>query len=270
MSKRSGLSFVEFVGCLIALIGGVAIGAVYLGLDLTQMTYDVVESSGIVDPSDLGLAPTEEVSTKENDLEHYSAEECVEEDEAEPNEEIKVTEDLQEESAEQESHLSHQPTLSGPIDNTPMSEEERQIATGSYWEAFVACTDFEVKNRQPGISDANWQLLDYLTNRKTGHQKVLETMKEVDRRGVDPRLLSHVDEVLEWHESGNELFGGAINLLTNGPRSKLTGPFAQSWQSAATQHRMEERLVHNKNKVILGYLNHTYETLAPFQPALGQ
>ena len=270
MSQRSGLSFVEFVGCLIALVGGVVLGAVYLGLDLTQMTYDVVESSGIVDPSVLGLTPTEEASLEEGTTEEQAAEQCIKGDAVDAAVVAEDAEDVEESPENQQPNLSPQDSPQAVVVDAPLSEEDRQVATGSYWEAFVTCTNLEAKTRKPGIGDANWQLLDYLTHRQKGHQKVLDTMQEVDRRGVDPRLLTHVDEVLEWHRSGNELFGGAINLLTNGPRSKLTGPFAQSWQSAATQHRMEERLVHNKNKVILGYLNHTYETLAPFQPAFDQ
>jgi hypothetical protein len=45
-------------------------------------------------------------------------------------------------------------------------------------------------------------------------------------------------------------------LLTDAPTAQLTGPFAQSWQSAATQHRMEERLLLEKRKAVESYIRH--------------
>jgi len=52
------------------------------------------------------------------------------------------------------------------------------------------------------------------------------------------------------------LFDRSTQLLSDAPTGKLTGPFAQSWQSAATQHRMEEKLIFNKHAAIENYLEH--------------
>jgi hypothetical protein len=73
--------------------------------------------------------------------------------------------------------------------------------------------------------------------------------------------------VLSWQQAGARLYGRAVDLLTDAPTDQLTGPFAQSWQSAATQHRMEEKLVREKHFSVASYLDFTYKDLAPFKPA---
>jgi hypothetical protein len=39
---RRGLSFVEFVGCVFAITGGVALGSMYLGVDVEEAAVDVL------------------------------------------------------------------------------------------------------------------------------------------------------------------------------------------------------------------------------------
>jgi hypothetical protein len=62
---------------------------------------------------------------------------------------------------------------------------------------------------------------------------------------------------LAWHRDGVTLFSRALDLLTDAPSAQLSGPFAQSWQSAATQHQMEERLLRDKHNAVQAYLDHS-------------
>jgi hypothetical protein len=52
------------------------------------------------------------------------------------------------------------------------------------------------------------------------------------------------------------LFKRALDLLTDAPSAQLSGPFAQAWQSKATQHQMEERLLADKHQAVQSYLDH--------------
>jgi hypothetical protein len=95
----------------------------------------------------------------------------------------------------------------------------------------------------------------------------VEAIHAIDRLGVDERLLLHGDQVVAWHETGEQLYIRAVDMLTDSPSDRLTGPIAQSWQSSATQHRMEERLVRDKHFSVASYLNHAFKAAAPFKPA---
>ena len=46
--QQRGLSFLEFVGCLFAMCGGVVLGSMYLGIDVQQMAVGVLEQAQVV------------------------------------------------------------------------------------------------------------------------------------------------------------------------------------------------------------------------------
>jgi hypothetical protein len=76
-------------------------------------------------------------------------------------------------------------------------------------------------------------------------------------------VLSYGEKVLAWHQDGAKLYARAKDLLTDAPTAQLSGPFAQSWQSAATQHQMEERLLAEKRAAVESYLAHQESPTAP-------
>ncbi len=256
--NRRGLSFVEFTGCLLALGSGVALGSAYLGVDMKTLFVAILERAELVEPG------------------FFAAEAAAEEAFAIIPEEADKT--AAESSAE---IFDIAPSRSGvqlPVEKfgdatqkelkRELTEEGRQAATKLYWHGLTACIREEVSDRSLVSGDpSNWQLFDYLTLRREGHQKAVEAIESLGRRGVDERLLWHGDQVLTWNKAGAKLFGRAVDLLTDAPSDQLTGPIAQSWQSAATQHRMEERLVRDKHFSVASYLDHAFKDAAPFKPA---
>ena len=140
-----------------------------------------------------------------------------------------------------------------------ITPEQREALTIAYWQALGACMRVEVKDRVPAIdAEGNWQLFDYLVGRKDGHQKAAAAIAALDPRGVDDHVLAYAEKARAWHEDGAKLFARAVDLLTDAPTAQLSGPFAQSWQSASTQHRMEARLLEEKQQAVQSYLDHTY------------
>ena len=67
-SPRSGLSFLEFLGCLVAMVGGVILGSTYLGIDVKKMVVGVLVQSQVVDPGYFGEATdkTSQLPTQSN------------------------------------------------------------------------------------------------------------------------------------------------------------------------------------------------------------
>jgi len=236
-----------------------------LGINVKQLAQGAIEKSQLIDPSIFGWeSPSQD---KRDDT---------------PSAEVEVPSVSDIDAVDRSTELADNLVANDSLESEPtsiemlptvaaqpveMSQQQREAATKAYWNSFADCARSEFHGRWPEIQYANWQLLDYLIHRQQGHEQVLKSLKQLETQGVDARLLDHSAIVFAWHKSGEELFAQAVNLLTNGPRAQLTGPFAQSWQSAATQHRMEEKLVRKKHRVTAGYLNHTYEALAPFVPA---
>ncbi len=253
-SDRQGVSIVEFLGCLVALCGGVVLGMVYLGINVQTLAVDALEKADIAVPqlwrSDepvVADAGTEKVRTGDSlpvDGEQGDGEEAVS-DFGSDGEVLPLEDDAV--ASDEEAR----------VERRELTEAEQRVATQAYWAAFSASVQEEARNRSKGIKDPNsWLLFDFLMHRKLCHKTAVEAIEGLETRGVDSRLLAYAEQVLTWQTAGVELFDRASFLLTDAPAGKLTGPFAQSWQSAATQHRMEEKLILSKHAAIASYLEH--------------
>ncbi len=251
---RRGLSIIEFVGCLVALCGGVAGGLMYLGIDLQTVAADVLQSPQVVELQEMTLfGASEDQPTAE-----------LEETLSEKNNHVVDPTSASSEEATTES------TATQEIETQPteeLSDDQREELTQDYWKILTACVQEEALDRQSSLKNyESWQLLDHLTHRLEGHQRVIDKIEELDERGVEQRVTFHAQQVLTWHRAGVKLNQRALNLITNGPQADLKGPVAQSWQSAATQHRMEEKLIQERHLGVASYLAHTYRTPAPAEP----
>jgi hypothetical protein len=285
---RRGVSILEFVGCMSAMIGGVFLGSMYLGVDVKEMAYTALEQARVVDPRSDGAEKTAAEPSTDAPVAAAPSAPAP----ARPSTEPRGAETRAEETQLVQAPAVDQPTSPAELATAPaiptdepippvptagfftrsesLTDAQRQALTLSYWDALDICMQNEVKNRVPAIdSEGNWQLFDYLTGRKAGHLKAAQDITKLDARGVDDHVMAYAVKARDWHVDGSELFGRALDLLTDAPTAQLSGPFAQSWQSAATQHRMEERLLAEKHQAVQSYLNNAYPTTsapAPPQP----
>jgi hypothetical protein len=286
-SARRGVSILEFLACFTALSVGVVLGSFYLGVDVKEMAYVALERARIVDPRPKDDQPTDPTadSTSPAGRAPTALEQTVAADAAvnvSPAPPAQPSADTPAPAADAAAQPAANPappmdaetaaaTLPEPVAGLFAREdlitpEQRHALTLAYWEALGACMRGEEEHRVPAIdAEGNWQLFDYLTGRKEGHLKAAAAIAAIDARGVDDHVLAYAKKARAWHIDGAKLFGRAVDLLTDAPSAQLSGPFAQSWQSAATQHRMEARLLVEKQQAVRTYLDHAYET-APVAP----
>ncbi len=257
-----GISIFELIGCLAALVGGVVLGLVYLGVDVQAMAVEVLEKAEIEVPTLLGESSLGESSLGQNSQAKEAATNEATTAEA-SNDTYPLTfpgETASPAGAENGASEQIASNLQEPIE---LTNEEKLAATQTCWVALNEILREEAASRsQASNTPANLQVLDGLTHRKNGHQKVAEAIEQLDHDGVDPRLGAYIQQAAVWHRSGENIFGRAVQLLASAPSGKLAGPFAQSWQSAATQHRMEEKLLLSKHAGVASYLQHARETSA--------
>jgi len=258
-ARRRGLSILEFVGCLVALCGGTAGGLMYLGIDLQAAADEVLQSPQVAELQEFTL-----FSASEDQPTAESKETLGEKNDrtANPTSASSEAEENLETIAESTTLIE---TKSKPAEE--LTEAQREKATQGYWKTLTTCVQKEAFGRQSGFKNfENWHLLDYLTHRLEGHQQVIDKIEQLDNHGVEQRVTSHAEQVLSWHRAGVKLNQRALDLITDGPKADLQGPVAQSWQSAATQHRMEEKLIQERHLGIASYLAHAYKTPRPAEP----
>ncbi|MEM9186612.1 MAG: hypothetical protein AAGB00_08980 [Planctomycetota bacterium] len=223
---RRGLSFLEFVACLAALGGGVALGSVYLGIDLPTAGEKLLAESGLIDNLPVE-GQTEQVEPGEA---------------AAPSEPRPAVE---------------QRTAFGrPLPPTP---EQISAATIEFWSELKRVIQEDVAARELLTAQpADTDVYAYLSARKELHQENAEGLGEIETDAVDPRVLAFGIQVRRWHEGGVEVYQNALSIMTDAPTAEVTGPFGQNWRSAATQHRMEENLLTNRRAAIEAYMVYTY------------
>jgi hypothetical protein len=233
---RRGLSFVEFVGCVFAITGGVAIGSMYLGVDVEEAAMSALQYVEIMPrhAGDSGAGPQGNATS--------------------PGSSANQPSDNSSTAAPDATSLP----FSGE-EAVPLTPELRQELTKTYWDALNACMRAEVEQRaaQP---EGGLLLHDYLARRHDGHQQAAEAIRELKLWGVDGHVAAYAKRVRDWHETGAEIFLHARDLVTDAPTAQLSGPFAQQWQSANTQHQMEERLLAEKHAAVQSYLDHADRT----------
>ena len=247
---RRGLSILEFLGCFIAVAGGVVLGSMYLGVDVQEMAVGLLERAQVISPpAEPAPAPTIAATI--------------------PLAPVGTQPIAQPVSAPGPAPIAAPPTPQptapvaastqqpAPTDVLSLTPEQREELTRDYWEAINECINSESSSRHTANQDTGeWELYDYLSRRSQGHQAAADCIARLSLRGVDAHIAAYAERVLDWHEKGATLFARAKDLLTDAPTAQLSGPFAQSWQSAATQHRMEERLLKEKHQAVQSYLNH--------------
>ena len=236
-NERGGLSFLEVVGCIAALIGGVVLGSMYLGIDLVTTTVGAIEDSGLV--------PADDTAVGQKFAEMKVALGVEDKDASEDSAEVAGEDGAAAASGDD----GEQP------DNTAAAKHESETIV--YWGRVGAALTAEAASRSAALdAKDSWQLFDYLTRRKDGHEQAAEALDQLDSDDVEDRVVEFAARYQHWHEQGAALFGQALGLLSESSGSELTGPMAQSWKSAQTQHRMEERLLIERRQALEGYLQH--------------
>lgn len=266
---RRGGAVLEVFGCAVALIGGLILGSMYFGIDVKEVTVKALQHAEIMSPPEAPAVDPAAVSVDVHTAVSATLNEAGQ-GPVQPTTPPKPPE-----------HLA---------DALALPAEERHELTLAYWTALDECmknelagrtaanaksSDLQVydyltlRNQGPPKSpkpksptplktrrSKNWALYEYLTLRNQGHQDAAAAIEGLDVRGVDGHITAYAEKALAWHLEGAELFKRALDLLTDAPSAQLSGPFAQAWQSKATQHQMEERLLADKHQAVQSYLDH--------------
>jgi hypothetical protein len=266
--RRCGGAALEFFGCAVALFGGLILGAMYYGIDVKEVTVKALQHAEIISPTTAAEDPAAVT------VDVHTAVEAA----------------LQSGSAEPGAGASAVKPPANLADALALPPQRRHELTLAYWKALDECMKAELVGRTAANAKSsdlqvydyltlhkqgppkglapnkpaplktrrskNWALYEYLTLRLKGHQTTADSIAALDSRGVDGHVTAYAEKALAWHREGTDLFKRALDLLTDAPSAQLSGPFAQAWQSKATQHQMEERLLAEKHQAVQSYLDH--------------
>jgi hypothetical protein len=210
----------ELFGCLVAIGGGIVIGAMYRGIDMKEAAV------GALQYSQLAPASSDSVALPATARSQPAA------------------------ASAGDASVTLQPTIT-------LTLEQREQLTREYWDALNSIMATEAAHRaaQPETGPL---LHSYLAHRYEGHRRAADELAKLNRHGVDGHVAAYAIRVQAWHEEGAVMYAHAKNLVTDAPSAQVSGPFAEQWQSSSTQHQMEGRLLADKHVAVQSYLDHAH------------
>lgn len=237
---RGGLSVLEFIGCLMALVGGVWLGAIYLGIDLHRVAYVALSESTLMERVPEAWRP----ETPESEQAPSQAELA-----ASVHQELVA---LQQEVASLRTPGAQPSTL--PAEEEPAvsvatdgkSSDNSQQATLDYWRQLAQAVhrqsslQYDAEGAATQGNAPKVAALKGRVNRLTAASIRTLSTKNVDRAASDFGA-----ELAKWYESGAELFDEAVQVWgTTGGQGNPQ--LAKQWQQAHVQFTNEGKLLRGR------------------------
>ena len=234
---RAGLSALEFVGCLMALVGGVWLGAIYLGVDVRHVVFGALAESDLmdkvpeqwrpVDPSEAQAPTTQELA------------ESVQKELVALRHEI---------TALRTSQLDGfaSPNGKGIAQNMPTVDAQQLTKQASleYWARLQIVVQNEIalqSDAESAATDGNATKVAALKGRIS--RLTASAIRALPIANVDPAAVTLAKDIANWYEQGARLFDQAVTIWESSARSSSGGKLSNEWEQAQIQHRNEGRLL---------------------------
>jgi hypothetical protein len=231
------MSILEFVGCSLALVGGLWLGAIYLGVDVRQATYVALADSKLMDTVPESWRPEGMEQTKEPTSAELAA--SVQNELVSLREEITTLRDTPESSAAVAT-TSVEASKSAKAD----ADDAAKQATIEYW----------TKLREVVRSQALLQVEAETAATAGNATKVAAIKARISRfsasgiralptANVDPLAVKLGQELADWYEQGASLYDQAVQVWESPGRGQSGQQITQEWERTQVQHANEGRLM---------------------------
>jgi hypothetical protein len=241
------LTTLEFVGCLIAVVGGAWLGALYLGVNVKSLAYTTLRDSQLLEkvPKQWQPAPPK--------------------DQVVTREELVAT--LHEELGSLRTQISSlrtgkNETPIGDATRSPGKEDESvptKERTLAYWsrlnEIALGETDLQ-QDAESAFSAANAAKVFAIKGRISRFAST--AVEAVPTEGVDEQALKFGRRLKLWYARGDELYDRAVHIWETpmGPQARTQ--LNEEWKQADKQHRNEAELILQKAAAVRGSISRIY------------
>jgi hypothetical protein len=244
-SSRHGLTVLEFVGCLIAVVGGLWLGALYLGIDIPSAAYTALSESQLLDKMPEGWRP------------HPPK------DKAMTREQLVST--LREELGSLRSEITalrtgNSPSSTGDTLNAAMNPasptKERTLA---YWARLneIALGETALQEDAESAFDADKAAKVFAVKGRIS-RFAAKSVEAVPTAGVDEAAVRFGRALGLWYNHGGELYENAVRIWETpiGPQARTQ--LNLEWKQAEEQYRNEARLLTQKATAVRGSVSRIY------------
>jgi hypothetical protein len=239
---RAGLSALEFLGCLLAVLGGAWLGAMYLGIDLHHVAYVALSESDLLEKVPEDWRP-------EAPADAHGAKTSAELAQAVQNELSSLRGEI---VALRTAHESRQTAVTNQVANqTPGAtaadaEAQAKQQTIAYWNRVHEIVREQAALQQAAESAASQDGATKLAALKARINRfAASAIRAIPSEGVDRTAHGVSAELADWFERGAGVYDQAV-VVWESPARRQDDPIAKEWEFAQMQIKNEGRLLGDK------------------------
>ncbi len=246
-AKRTGLTTLEFAGCVIAVVGGLWIGAIYLGVDMRHLAHRVLDEAELLDrvPDEWRpTGPNDNTMTREQ-----------------------VVAMLRKELGSLRSEIVALRTAAAVVgDPELLSEAEARAKekTRSYWQRLseIAQNEAMLQSDAEMAFDERNAAKVFAIKGRIGNFAA-NAVEAVPSDGVDPILVQFGQQLGAWYKDAGELYERAVHIWESPTANQARSQLNRDWRAAELQHRNEARLLNERAAAVCSSLSRRYSEELP-------
>lgn len=244
--RRAGLSALELIGCLIAVVGGAWLGAVYLGVDVNKVAYTALAQSDLLEKVPEGWrpeGPADKTATREQQAE------TLREELGSLKTEITS---LQTGKVETSADV---PASTGELDSAATAKD-RSIA---YWARLneIALGELNLQQEaEVGFNNENAAKVFAIKARIC--RFAAKEVEAVPTADVDATAVQFGRHLGSWYDHGGNLYEKAVGIWESPIGPQARAELNEEWKQSELHHRNEARLLKDKASATRTTLGRVY------------
>jgi hypothetical protein len=239
---RSGLTTLEFVGCVTAVVGGAWLGALYLGVDMGHLTHRVLDEAQLLErvpPEWRPPGPDDNTMTRQQ-----------------------VVTMLRKELGTLRSEIVALRTAAAVVGDPQLLSEAEAMAkekTRGYWLRLSEIARSEEalqRDAETAFDKRNAAKVFAIKARIS--RFAAKTVEAIPTEGADPNVVRFGEQLGDWYARAGELYERAMQIWESPATSQARTQLNKDWRGAELQHRNEARLLYERAAAVRGSLSRQF------------
>jgi hypothetical protein len=240
--NRSALTWLEFLGCLIAVFGGIWLGAYCIGVDVRHLAYVALSESELLEQVPEGWRPEDPSSA--NSPTPAELAQAVQQELVALRHEINALR-----TTRGGARVNDASTAAGDdseIDSR-VDVPPAKSTTLAYWNRVHDVVRGEIAlqiDAESAATTGNATKVAALKGRIS--RFAASAIRAIPIDGVDPTAVQISRELAHWYDQSGNLYELAVRLWESPGRGKKNLAMSKEWEHAQSQHRNEGQLMNDK------------------------
>jgi hypothetical protein len=241
-ANRAALTVLEFVGCVIAVVGGIWLGALYLGVDVRHVAHTALAEADLLDkvppewrppgPEDKAMTREQLVATLREELGALRQELSA----------------LRTGSEASPTNMTMLPANPGDAAASRVASKQQTLA---YWLRINEIALGEAALQQDAESAANGLNAARVFAIKGRISRfAAKSVEAIPSEGVDDLVMQFGRQLALWYDRGGELYERAVRIWETPTIGQNREQLNQDWRRTELQHRNEAVLLKDKAIVV--------------------